>query len=767
MKRFPMNPTRLKLARAAIAAVLAGVLSLEPALVSAAESSMWADRRRALKSTPDAETARSPRSAASGDLLASLPTVSNPVVSGSSIKTAAAGLARLDLKGQVPEWIQTAVTPFATIQTAKLSAGPSRPTVVMVQDAHLHNEAQHHIGGVIESLGREAESKGERLLVGLEGAAAGPIDLAPYRGADERIVRQVVWALESVSLMSGAEAAAMSNLGTTTAPRQLVSLVGTETLSLYQANVAALRDAVPFEKSARAALSDLRRELVDLKRKHFDAALVRFDSKKDGYEQGTLSLPEYAVYLDSIVPATAPNLRNLIAAALMEGSLKFSKVESERKQLLTDLVPRLSDAELKGLLEASVQFRAGQLTYSAYYDFIKALSAGHGLPLTRFPEMNIYIQYVLKSESIDHRKLFVEVSQLEAAVQKQLASTEAQRALLSLIGDYHLLGKLVNRGLIESEWHAYEGRRADVARLLERLSALGGGRPATLVDMAPRWTTFDAFYVAALKRNRAMTDNLAAAIEKSGARHAVMVAGGFHAEGLAALFEEKNFNVLVLSPKITKQNDGPSSLDFLAAGRLPLDEIFSGEKLFIPTEAATMHPGDMVPTVQGSVTAVAHPGVPQPVDAERGAAEVTLLPEAPANDPDVTVVASLGGDDEQVLVFRKREKKTSGLASLVGWALSLVGGARRPGAEPTRGTLRNRVMTLSLVVAGVSVAAGIVALAATGSANAVILFVVGMVALIVYLGARFARGGGGGRGPPPNGGSVAVSVSVVRGDSLR
>ena len=57
-------------------------------------------------------------------------------------------------------------------------------------------------------------------------------------------------------------------------------------------------------------------------------------------------------------------------------------------------------------------------------------------------------------------------------------------------------------------------------------------------------------------------------------------------EGLAALFDKQNFNVLVLTPKITKQSDGPSSLEFLATGHLPLDEIFSGQKLFLPTPMA-------------------------------------------------------------------------------------------------------------------------------------------------------------------------------------
>ena len=128
--------------------------------------------------------------------------------------------------------------------------------------------------------------------------------------------------------------------------------------------------------------------------------------------------------------------------------------------------------------------------------------------------MNIYIQYVLKAEGIDHRAIFAELAEEERLVQKKLASTDAQRELLALDSDVHLLKKLTDRTLIESEWHAFENRAADIEKILERIASLGGSKPASAVAMASKWTDFGAFYTSALARNEAMTTNLSDAAQR-------------------------------------------------------------------------------------------------------------------------------------------------------------------------------------------------------------------------------------------------------------
>jgi len=592
-----MRAIRPSTLRSAIATVLSALFVFQTAAVNAAESSLWSDRRRAIaaakpqtaENLSDAQGTRAEQGTRSADgatLLASLPAITPGLNTIQSPDLPLISLPTLDPSRSVPSWVQLAVTPFATIQSARLTGTVESPTVIVMQDAHLHVEAQRNIAGAIEALATDMSKRGEKLLVAMEGAANGPVDYSAYAAGDPAIRREVATQLGERKILSGAEVAAVATAGIA-GGKDLFSTIGVENFSMYEANVRALRDTAPLRASAELAVSDLRRELVDLKKKNFDADLMRFAGRKFAYEDGKIGLPAYALYLDSEVPAQAKNLRELIEAALLENTLKFPKVEAERRRLLAKLVEKMSDAEVKGLLSVSLSFRSGQVTYAEYYSLIKRLAARHDIALATFPEMNIYIQYVLKAEGIDHRAIFTELAEEERLVQRKLASTDAQREILALDSDLHLLKKLTDRSLIESEWHAYENRAADMEKILDRIVSLGGSKPESAVAMSPKWKYFGAFYVTALARNEAMTAHLSDAAQKSGAKFSMLVAGGFHSEGLAALMGKRGYNVFVLSPHITDMGEGPSSLDFLAQGRLPLNEIFVGERLFLPTPPVT------------------------------------------------------------------------------------------------------------------------------------------------------------------------------------
>jgi len=49
----------------------------------------------------------------------------------------------------------------------------------------------------------------------------------------------------------------------------------------------------------------------------------------------------------------------------------------------------------------STLFRAGELAAGDYYGHLKSVCLAHGIDFAKFPEMNLYVQYVIKSESID------------------------------------------------------------------------------------------------------------------------------------------------------------------------------------------------------------------------------------------------------------------------------------------------------------------------------------------------------------------------------
>jgi hypothetical protein len=164
-------------------------------LAHASETAFWAERRKAIQTTRDESTSEpettspKPHPDDPVTLLAALPHVNAGMALPLSPKAFSdLGIgpdAQLELKAAqvanaIPEWMQTAVAPYATIQGIHLSEDPAAKTVLVLQDVHMHTEAQTNIAGVIDGLGRGIEGKAERLLVGLESTDARSGDFTRY-----------------------------------------------------------------------------------------------------------------------------------------------------------------------------------------------------------------------------------------------------------------------------------------------------------------------------------------------------------------------------------------------------------------------------------------------------------------------------------------------------------------------------------------------------------------------------------------------------------
>ncbi|MCB4757314.1 MAG: WD40 repeat domain-containing protein, partial [Elusimicrobia bacterium] len=578
-----------------LAAVVAGLFFIENVcLVHLAQASLWEERRQALKARDQAEDVYTKATPTAATLLAALPKVEPGMVLPLSQKAISdlhinkdiapdqkvAQAARL-----IPDWLQMAIAPYATIQAVDLSKDPKAKTVLLIQDAHLHQEAQTNIAGAIESLGRAVESQNGPLLVGLEGAEKEEIDLAAYFAYPHRkALRETAFALMKANVLKGSEVAAIGYKGQEVLEGPVPSpfvYTAVEKQAEYDANVKAFLASVPIKERAQAALKALGRSLVELRNKYYTPELIRFDEKLAGFEKGDLGISDYVVYLDNLQPAASPNLRELVTAALIEKSMDFHRVEEQRTRMLSALVRNIKESDIQKLLQVSTLFRAGHVSYARYYDYLTGLCRNNGVSLAQYPDMNLYVQYVLKSEKIDQNQLFAELREHEEKVQGRLMTTKEQSAIASLIRDNHLLNKLSQHILTEDEWKVYENRREEIGKIRDRLAQLGQPYPPALAKMDESWRTFEDFYRWALARNKTMSAHLASRLESMPIRYAVMVSGGFHTQGLVQHFKEKDLNVLTISPKITKVEDGPSSLDILASGQKPLDQLFVGERLFL------------------------------------------------------------------------------------------------------------------------------------------------------------------------------------------
>jgi len=576
-------------------------------LAQAAESNFWSERRKAFQE-PAAQRSSAGPIGSKNQLLASLPAMTPGMMSSYSQKaildigdkSELLGIKGLSRRNKlVPDWIQSAVQPYATIHEVYPSKNPQAKTVLLMQDAHLHFEAQTNIAKSIDALARALQSRSSYLCIGMEGADLEEADYSRYLRIPEReTLNEVAESLLHYNIINGIEFAAIGyegdgKAGPVTLP---FKVTGVENKAEYDANVNALRDSLPTKNLAKTALSDFKRSLVDLKAKYFSPELIKFDAELSRYQEGSLGVPDYLVFLNSLSPVTTPQARQMLEAFQMERALDFQKVERERTQIFQSLLGKISEKDLKTLYSLSIFYRTGQVTYSEYYGALEKICRRHGINFAKFPAMESYLRYVLLSEGIRAEALFAELAQAEKSAETKLIQNEKQNNLAGLTRDFYLLKKLADHVMTEPEWKLFESRRQEVRKLGDRFASLGTPLPDSLRKMDSHWRVLEDFYTSALARNKTMIDKMTARLDKEGTKVGLLVVGGFHAQAVLKGLRDKGLTVLALSPKITKIDaNGLSSLDLLARGSLPLDQLFAGERLFVP----------VVPVASGAAGAVA------------------------------------------------------------------------------------------------------------------------------------------------------------------
>ncbi len=554
----------------------------------AAEAHFWAERRNAARRMKgDDSSTASPSSGLSTEqyqMLAQLPRagqvafgVPQGVSVGSGLmisQPSLTGAATLDLpapSADSPTWISTLILPYGSVREVHLAKKPGAPIVVHIQDAHGIEEAQKNMAAMIQGL---RESRGVS-LVGVEGAE-GAFNLEPYRDwPDAAVTRDIAEYFLKEGKIGGPELVGI------TAPQPPV-LWGVEDTGLYLANVTTLREAIKEKPAMDKALADLKAAVVPLKDTFYSPDLKGFDKHFRAYQDQKEGLGAYVRYLmvaDAGRGERFPNLRLLIKALVAEDALDFKRVEKERLELVEMLARRLPRKTLDLLVQRSFQYRAGQMGYGDYHRFLQALCRDNNIPLNDFKQLKEYIAYILLAEDIDRNELLNELTRAEKETQDHLTVTSEQKRLVAVGRRLALLEKLAAQAMTPDDWAAYQDQRAGLLGIVGDITALGGKSSATISSgfLKP----FEDFCGNAVGRNAAFIGRLTEQMKEQNASAAVLVAGGFHSDGLTRLMREKDLSYVVVTPKITEVPKDNNYLDVFARDPLPLEKLFSGDEVFL------------------------------------------------------------------------------------------------------------------------------------------------------------------------------------------
>ncbi len=500
-------------------------------------------------------------------------------------------------------------------RVTRIDARPDHPLVIHLLDVHGNTEAQKNLSGIVSDL----TSRGGARAVALEGAF-GPIPLNGYDAFPRHHTLTVAadYALSQHEISGPIHALILTE--------KIAEATGIDDLPLYRDNVRAYSDAARMLPAATAALKTWRAAL-DSAAVSFNPSLKAVEASIDRYQSGETSFGDQLSFLMRQNVAAPDSLRRFSEVLRMERGLDTARAEKERADLINALVPRLTGERLSALTQASREFRLGRAPAGDFYKLLLSTCRASGVSPEKFPAFLSYVTYALAADSLDGAEALTAYSGFEASIEDSLSRSDDERHLVAELRTERLAQRLVSFSLTSSDWRALESRLSMPCQLARSdtgdfHSALHQGTGAA----AP----FLNFYRTAEKRDIAMAMRAVDVAKKSGV--AVLVTGGFHADGIAAAMKKAGISLVRVEPVLTavETSGGIEALSAFTRSRTPIEMLMGGQKLFL------------APPPAGNLDALALHGAAS--DLRDGLQINAAYHSIPGSRPDVTVTGHADGN---------------------------------------------------------------------------------------------------------------------------
>jgi tetratricopeptide (TPR) repeat protein/predicted nucleic acid-binding Zn-ribbon protein len=464
---------------------------------------------------------------------------------------------------------------LGTIKESYTSKYNPHKLVVHIQDAHANVEAQENEAKLIKYL----NDKYKVNLVSVEGGF-GDFDAEFFRSfpKDKKVRDKIAKYFLSKAFISGSDYLLITE-------NKPPTVYGAEDKELYTAHLNTFKDNQTTADSLNKSLDTLEGVIETLKAKHYSKDLKELDSKANDFRLGRISLEEYLSYLNiaSIINnvdlSKFPNLYSLITSQELEHKINFEKAEAERQDLIESLAKALSKTDLEELVRNSLEFKANKLTPREYYAYLEKLTQKADIGTSTYTNLFTYIKYISLSEKLDNARVFEEIDNFTQQLKDKLTTSSTQKDIDNLAYIIRILKGLSNINLSPKEYENFKKTKEEfnqrrLAQLFRRYvdSSYVNSLPSD-GDIA----SLEKFYDIAHDRDRAIVSNSLNRLNREyNTNSVILVAGGFHTQGITSILKEKDISYIVVAPNIKQSQDKETTyFALLKDKKLPLEDVLN------------------------------------------------------------------------------------------------------------------------------------------------------------------------------------------------
>ncbi len=441
--------------------------------------------------------------------------------------------------------------------------GKSPLSLTLIQDAHSSPDAQKSIQLLLADM-----QKNGLETVFVEGAE-GKLDPMLFRSfPDREALERVFEDFRKNGEIAGSVMAAVLN------PAGL-DYYGMEDDNAYLRGISEFLEADASREDLKLAVIPFREELETLKKKFYSPEALQVSEYLKSFYEKPEQAREAIQYLRAkLSPELTKYPRvSAVFTALESGDARNSaNLDNEIRFLAGDLAKNLKDREKAQKINKALQdYQTETLGFSAFASMISDFARAESRELR--PSLLFQEQVKLHKtlESVRGYVFFEEFSRYSAEVKKSVFKNPEEFLIDSLEEVITGFEKFSALEVSHSEWETLTaflksknpgGNSADSSA-----SELKDFQQRLAVSLPQLFKGFPAqgrFYENARLRESAFMENILKLMRKDQKKSAAVIAGGFHAEGLTALFREKGISYKLISPAM---NEAPAESNYLETMR--------------------------------------------------------------------------------------------------------------------------------------------------------------------------------------------------------
>lgn len=443
-----------------------------------------------------------------------------------------------------------------------------RPLVIFLQDAHGHEEAQLNTFKILQHLHQGLEIN-TYLMEGGTGVQ-NPALLRFFQ--NPKLNQSLADRMVKEGQIGGAE---LFFLERQIAQDGSLKIRGIEDPVLYKENFDRYRAVMIEQSSVQKYLDYLQKQLELLGSREMNRELKSFIKSwlilrlEDGEWASRLSVlkswAQEKLGLNLLNPREQirwPQLVRLQNLLDMEKPIDLDQVRQENERLRIWTVEHHLESYWKDMDFIQGERKKDPENTASFRRLLEAFyeqAAKKGFSFKTFPNWTRQAAVrILKSE-LNPQEVITEITALETDILKRLASSAWEKEWVVLFQDYQKTKKLLTLQLVPEEYRQLIGYKAalEPQNLMSRLEKLEGTfdskkpKDHLAVQIQDVYLNALAFYDLAKAREPQMMENVLTQIETDTGEAVVLIAGGFHSQGILDVLKQEGVSFLEIVPRLS------------------------------------------------------------------------------------------------------------------------------------------------------------------------------------------------------------------------